>query len=73
LLSKLVSLRERSEATDEAIQTGKIASSRKALLAMTPLENHILNEGSRWTMLVNLDTSDAEYSNLLKMEDVWCI
>lgn len=56
MLFELVSLRERSEATDEAIPTGKIASSQKALLAMTPFENHISNKDSRRNTQVNLDT-----------------
>jgi acyl carrier protein len=34
-----VSLRGRSETTDEAIPAGKIASSQKTLLAMTPFKN----------------------------------
>ena len=67
LLSKFVSLRGRSAATDEAIPTGKIASSQKTLLAMTLCENYISNEDSRRTMRVNFDMSDCKYTYILRV------
>lgn len=67
LLSKLVSLRGRSPSTllrinsaDEAICAVGIASSQKALFAMTLFKNHISNRLFRRDMQVNLDTHDLK-------------